>query len=76
MKMSNKVYDVLKWISMVVIPSFITMLGTILSVLKVANTNVILIIIGAVATCLGSILKKSNMDYMKREENKSEDENV
>ena len=73
MKMSNKVYDVLKWISMVVIPSFITMLGTIL---KVANTNVILIIIGAVATCLGSILKKSNMDYMKREENKSEDENV
>ena len=76
MKMSNKVYDVLKWISMVVIPSFITMLGNILSVLKVANTNVILIIIGAVATCLGSILKKSNMDYMKREENKSEDENV
>ena len=76
MKMSNKVYDVLKWISMVVIPAFVTMLGTILSVLKVANTNVILIIIGAVATCLGSILKKSNIDYMKREENKSEDENV
>ena len=76
MKISNKVYDVLKWISMVVIPAFVTMLGTILSVLKVANTNVILIIIGAVATCLGSILKKSNMDYMKREENKSEDENV
>lgn len=76
MKMSNKVYDVLKWISMVVIPAFVTMLGTILSVLKVANTNVILIIIGAVATCLGSILKKSNIDYMKREENKFEDENV
>ena len=76
MKMSNKVYDVLKWISMVVIPAVVTMLGTILSVLKVANTNVILIIIGAVATCLGSILKKSNIDYMKREENKSEDENV
>ena len=76
MKMSNKVYDVLKWISMVVIQAFVTMLGTILSVLKVANTNVILIIIGAVATCLGSILKKSNTDYMKKEENKSEDENV
>ena len=76
MKMSNKVYDVLKCISMVVIPAFVTMLGTILSVLKVANTNVILIIIGAVATCLGSILKKSNTDYMKKEENKSEDENV
>lgn len=76
MKMSNKVYDVLKWISMVVIPAFVTMLGTILSVLKVANTNVILIIIGAVATCLGSILKKSNIDYMKKEENKSEDENA
>ena len=76
MKMSNKVYDVLKWISMVVILAFVTMLGTILSVLKVANTNVILIIIGAVATCLGSILKKSNIDYMKKEENKSEDENA
>ena len=76
MKMSNKVYDVLKWISMVVILAFVTMLGTILSVLKVENTNVILIIIGAVATCLGSILKKSNIDYMKKEENKSEDENA
>lgn len=76
MKMSNKVYDVLKWISMVVIPAFVTMLGTILSVLKVENTNVILIIVGAVATCLGSILKKSNADYMKKVENKSEDENI
>ena len=76
MKMSNKVYDVLKWISMVVIPAFVTMLGTILSALKVENTNVILIIVGAIATCLGGILKKSNTDYMKKEENKFEDEHV
>lgn len=76
MKMSNKVYDVLKWISMIVLPLFITMLGTILNALKVANTDVILIILGAVSTFLGGILTKSNIDYKKKEENKSEDENT
>ena len=83
MKMSNKVYDVLVWISSVVLPFFITMIGTILNALKVTNTDVILIIIGAVSTCLGGILRKSNIDYKKKLEfdlveakTKHEDENV
>lgn len=83
MKMSNKVYDVLVWISSVVLPFFITMIGTILNALKVTNTDVILIIIGAVSTCLGGILRKSNIDYKKKLEFdlvetkiKHEDENI
>lgn len=83
MKMSNKVYDVLVWISSVVLPFFITMIGTILNALKVENTNVILIIVGAVSTCLGGILRKSNIDYKKKLEFdlvetkiKHEDENI
>ena len=76
MKMSNKVYDVLVWISSVVLPFFITMIGTILNALKVANTDVTLIILGAVSTCLGGILRKSNIDYKKKLETKSEEENV
>ena len=83
MKMSNKVYDVLVWISSVVLPFFITMIGTILNALKIANTDVILIILGAVSTCLGGILRKSNIDYKKKLEFdlvetkiKHEDENI
>ena len=83
MKMSNKVYDVLVWISSVVLPFFITMIGTILNALKVANTDVILIILVAVSTCLGGILRKSNIDYKKKLEFdlvetkiKHEDENI
>lgn len=83
MKMSNKVYDVLVWISSVVLPFFITMIGTILNALKVVNTDVILIILGAVSTCLGGILRKSNIDYKKKLEFdlvetkiKHEDENI
>ena len=61
--MSNKVYDILKWISLVFLPALITFVGVVLNVLEVENAEVILTIAVAFNTFLGSILGISNVNY-------------
>ena len=61
--MSNKVYDVLKWITLVFMPAFITLVGVILNSYNVQDTNIILTIMTAVNTFMGSILGISNINY-------------
>lgn len=63
--MSNKLYDTLKWIAIIFLPAISTFLGTVLTSLNVANTEVILIIINAFATFLGTLLGISNINYKK-----------
>lgn len=63
--MSNKVYDILKWTSLVFLPALITFLGVVFKVLDVANADVILTIAVAFNTFLGSILGISNINYNK-----------
>ena len=74
--MSNKVYDILKWIALVFLPAFIVLIGTILNTLNVANANIIITILTAFNAFLGSILGISNINYNKKAENKLEKENV
>ena len=68
--MSNKVYDVLKWISVILIPSLTWFLGTILPVLKVDVdiTNVVVVCIGAFGTFLGALIGVSTIKYNKEKE--------
>lgn len=61
--MSNRVYDILKWISLVFLPALITFVGVVLNVLEVENAEVILTIAVAFNTFLGSILGISNVNY-------------
>lgn len=61
--MSNKVYDILKWISLVFLPALITFVGVVLNVLEVGNAEVILTIAVAFNTFLGSLLGISNVNY-------------
>ena len=61
--MSNKVYDVLKYIALVFYPAVVVLVGTILTALSNENTEVILIIMTAVETFLGTILGISNVQY-------------
>lgn len=63
--MSNKVYDTLKWISLVFLPALISFTGVVLNVLKIENTEVILTIAVAFNTFLGTILGISNINYKK-----------
>lgn len=69
--MSNKVYDILKWIALVFLPAFIVLVGVILNALNVANANIIITILTAIDTFLGSILGISNINYNKKVENEN-----
>lgn len=63
--MSNKVYDVLKWISLILLPALISFTGVVLNVLEIENTEIILTIAVAFNTFLGTILGISNVNYYK-----------
>lgn len=74
MKMSNKVYDVLKWLAMIFLPAAITLFGVIGKTLGIQCTDTVLTIAVAVNTFLGSILGISNSAYKKRIEDGDDDE--
>lgn len=63
MKLSNKAYDVLKWICMVFLPAAITLFGVIGKTLGWSCTDTVLTIAVAFNTFLGSILGISNVSY-------------
>lgn len=65
--MSNKVYDVLKWITLVFLPALTTLVGAILKNLNVDCTDIVLTIMTAVTTFLGTILGIANINYKKKE---------
>jgi len=65
--MSNKIYDVLKWITLVFMPALITLVGVILNCFNVAHTDIVLTIMTAVETFMGSILGISNLNYIAKE---------
>lgn len=66
--MSNKVYDVLKWITLVFLPALTTFIGVILKCFNVGCTDIVLTIMTAVTTFMGAILGISNINYKNKEE--------
>lgn len=67
MKLSEKTYDILKWIAQVFLPAFTTFLGVVLKCLNVPHTDIILTILVAFDTFLGALLGISSMNYYKGE---------
>lgn len=63
--MSNKVYDVLKYITMIVLPALTTLYGVIGTTLNIPMTQEVITIAVAVTTCLGTCLGISNVNYKK-----------
>lgn len=68
MKISNKLYDILKWISVICVPALVTFLGVVLGVLDVdaKTVNIIVTIIGAIGTLIGSLIGISTSAYNKQ----------
>ena len=64
--MSNKIYDILKYVAFVFYPAVVALVGSILTALNYSNTEVVLIIMSAVETFFGAILGASNMKYNKK----------
>jgi len=68
MKMSNKAYDVLKWIALTLLPALTTLYGVIGATLAIPYTEQIITIAVAVDTCLGTCLGISSYNYNKERE--------
>lgn len=68
MKMSNKVYDVLKWIAMYLLPALGTLYFALASIWGLPYGEEIVGTITAVDTFLGVILGISNAQYKKKEQ--------
>lgn len=66
--MSNKVYDVLKWISLVFLPALITFYGVIGNACNIPYTEIVLTIAVAFNTFLGTCLGISNTNYNKNKD--------
>ena len=61
--MSNKVYDILKWITLVFLPALTTLTGVILNCFNIGSTDIVLTIMTAVTTFMGAVLGISNINY-------------
>lgn len=66
--MSNKVYDVLKWITLVFLPALTTLVGVVLNTFNVGCTDIVLTIMTALTTFMGTVLGISNINYKKKED--------
>lgn len=72
MILPKKVYEVLRWIVIVVIPALITLYGVIGNTCHIPYTEVVLTIAGAVDVFLGTVFGISKLSYdskMKEENN-------
>lgn len=63
--MSNKIYDFLKYVAIIFMPALTTFVGVILNNIQYEHTDIVLNIMTGLATFLGAILVKSNIDYKK-----------
>ena len=66
--MSNKLYDVLKLITLVFLPALTTLTGVILNCFNVSCTDIVLTIMTAVTTFMGAVLGISNINYKNKGE--------
>ena len=68
----SKAYDILKWIVLVFLPALTTLVGVVGQVLNLASMEIVLTIMVAVTTFLGTLLGVSNAQYKasKTEESK------
>lgn len=65
MKMSSKVYDILKWLALVVLPAISTMYVSLAGIWNLPNGEQVVGTIAVVETFLGAILQISNAQYKK-----------
>jgi len=66
--MSNKTYDIFKWIALVVLPALATLYGVLSKIWKLPLGDEIVATITAIDTFLGTILGISSIQYAKKEE--------
>jgi hypothetical protein len=66
--MSNKVYDILKWIALIALPAVATLYFAIAQIWGLPYGEQVVGTITAIDTFLGALLGISNHNYVKKEE--------
>ena len=67
MKMSNNLYDILKWVALILLPAMATFYAAIAAVWGLPYTEQVVGTITAVDTLLGTLLKISSSNYKNQE---------
>ncbi len=67
MKLSNQLYDFMKWFTLLFMPALTTLVGVILNCFNVNCTDIVLTIMTGITTFLATILGISNLNYKKEE---------
>lgn len=65
MKIPDKLYDILKWITLIVIPALTTLYAVLDNVFMWGYAEVVTTISAAVCTCIGAIIGISTAQYNK-----------
>ena len=65
MQLSNRLYDILKWIVMVVIPALTTFYAVLDNVFGWGYAEIVTTISAALCTCIGAIVGISTAQYYK-----------
>ena len=61
--MSNKVYDILKYIALIFLPALTTFVGVVLQCFNVSCACIVLTIMTAFDVFIGTVLQISNYNY-------------
>lgn len=75
LKLSDAVYDVLKWVALICLPAIATCYGAISTIWGLPYGTEICATISAVATMIGTLIGISHLN-IKKEENKDEQQQV
>lgn len=67
--MSNKVYDLLKWLVSIALPAIITLYATLSQVWGWSNTDKVIMTLGSIGTFIGVLIGLSSKQYNKEVEN-------
>jgi hypothetical protein len=70
-KMSNKTYNILKWIAITVLPALAAFVGTIGTATNWELTSITVTVITALDTFLGTIIGVSSVNYQKEKRDAS-----
>ena len=75
MKLPDKVYNVLKWLALYVLPALATFVGTVGTAVGWDKTGITVTIITATATFIGAIIGVSTVTYNRGKEQKKDESN-
>lgn len=65
--MSNKIFDILRYLSEVLFPALVVLLGVIFANVPIEHSEAIIAIVGAVGVFLGALINYKRSQYNKGE---------